>query len=105
MHPDGAVLLVGAFCDLLQVVPELMLSTTSARKHLPSLESAFSVDDWSSLWFPATSTLLLSTLTDEELALPVTCRFRVRTANVHICLTGTDEHLAFLVTSQARPLL
>ena len=107
--PDGAVVLEGSLLDLLNIVPEVMLSPQAAREHLPSLLSAHTAvppEHWSSdLWFPVTSATLLATLTASELALRVQCVFQSRTANVHVRLLPNDELLGFLMTRQARPLL
>lgn len=105
--PDRAVVLVGSLLDLLNIVPELMLSPHAAREHLTSLLSAHTAvppEDWSSLWFPVTSSTLSATLTASELALRVKCVFQSRTANVHVLLPN-DQLLGFLMTQQARPLL
>lgn len=106
--PDRAVVLVGSLLDLLNTVPEVMLSPDAAREHLPSLLSAHTAvppEDWSALWFPVASSTLSATLTASELALRVQCVFQSRTANVHVRLLSNDQLLGFLVTRQARPLL
>ena len=106
--PDAAVVLVGSLLDLLNTVPEIMLSPQAAREHLSSLltaPTAVPPESWSSLWFPVTSSTLLATLTTSELALRVKCVFQSRTANVHVGLLPDDQFLGFLVTRQARPLL
>lgn len=106
--PARAVVLVGSLLDLLNTVPEIMLSPQAAREHLPSLLSAHTAvppEYWSSLWFPVSSATLSATLTTSELALLVKCVFRSRTANVHVRLLSKDQFLGFLVTRQAHPLL
>lgn len=105
---DRDLLMTDTFGNLLQIVPELMLTPSVARQHLPSLISAaseISADDWASIWFPVTSAQLISTLTPEEMALGVTCTFETSTANVNIKLQATGNLLGFLTTRQATPLL
>ena len=100
--------LVGSLLDLLKTVPEVMLSPHAAREHLTSLLSAHTAvppEDWSSLWFPVTSSTLSATLTPSELALRVKCVFQSRTANVDVRLLSNDQPLGLLMTRQARPLL
>lgn len=92
--------------DLLKRVPELMLSPKAAREHLTSLASYGSTtpqDRWNPSWFPATSQMLSSVLTADELALEITLVFESTEANVRIN-DPDGRRLGFLTTEQARSL-
>lgn len=91
---------------LLKRVPELMLSPRAAREHLPSLLSHGSTippDRWKPSWFPASSLMLSSVLTADELALEITLVFESTEANVHIN-DPDGRRLGLLTAEQGRSL-
>ena len=108
MHTDGEIVFQGTFENLLTRVESLMLTPSAVKRHLSSLLSSPSEklkNSLDAIYFTCETSFLLTALDRDELAPPVTCRFQRRTANVDVYLAESNERLAFLVTTQAKPIL